>query len=94
MASEKKRQQALIDIINKMFEIAGHDVTYADVEGRQDDWYMQWTMTNAQYKEWQDWGIKYLSKNLRINKKWAAREMGMIGLMYGLKFSDRWDMSS
>jgi hypothetical protein len=51
-------------------------------------------MTNAQYKEWQDWGIKYLNKNLRMNKKFAAQEMGMIGLMYGLKFSDRWDMSS
>lgn len=88
MASEKKRQQALIDIINKMFEIAGHDVTYADVEGRQDDWYMQWTMTNAQYKEWLDWGSKYLSKKLRTNQKWATREMGMIGLMYGLKFKD------
>ena len=35
MSREEKRQQALVDIINQMFIIAGHDVTYDDVEDVQ-----------------------------------------------------------
>ena len=48
---EKKRQtkeQMAITLIDKMFEFAGHDARYKDVEGRTDNWYQQWTMTEAQ----------------------------------------------
>jgi hypothetical protein len=44
------------DIINQMFIIAGHQVSYDDIIGRKDAWYTQWTMTEAQRQEWIDWG--------------------------------------
>jgi len=83
---DQKRQQAVIDLINKMFEIAGHNVTYEDIEGRQDDWYTQWTMSPEQNDEWQNWGVEYLKKKFKWNKKVAQTEMAWISLMWGLKF--------
>ena len=71
-----------------MFEIAGHEVTYDDVVGRKDAWYTDWTMTEAQNDEWKQWGIKYLKTRLKMNKYFAEREMAMVSLMWGLKFSD------
>ena len=49
--SRKKRPQGeeiVRTIINKMFEIAGHNVTYDDIKDRKDNWYQQWTMTEEQ----------------------------------------------
>jgi hypothetical protein len=87
MARLDKHQIAIL-LINKMFEIAGHDVTYKDVEGRQDDWYRQWTMTEAQNKEWKEWGAKFIKTQLRTNKESAQREMTWFDMCYGLKISD------
>jgi hypothetical protein len=72
-------------MINKMFEIAGHSVTFEDIKGRKDDWYAQWTMTEEQNKEWRDWGIKYLKKQKGLYKHYAERQIAMFDLMYGLK---------
>ena len=82
----QREEQLVPDMINKMFEIAGHQVTYDDVIDRKDDWYCQWTMTEQQYDEWKLWGKKYLMKNLRMYAKMAERQMAMVGLMWGLKF--------
>jgi hypothetical protein len=71
-------------LINKMFEIANHNVVFEDIEGRQDNWYQQWTMTEAQNEEWKNWGIAFLRKKKRWNKFLAEREMGMFALCYGL----------
>lgn len=83
---KEREEKAVIDIINEMFHIAGHTVTYEDIKDRKDAWYSDWTMTEAQYDEWKKWGKKYLQKNLRCYAKMAEREMNMIGLMWGLKF--------
>ena len=88
MSRYEKEQNLVPDMINKMFEIAGHAVTYEDIKDRKDDWYVQWTMTVAQNDEWKAWGKKYLAKNLKLNTKYAERQMAMISLMWGLKFSD------
>ena len=88
MTREQKREKAVVDLINQMFIIAGHDVTYDDIAGRKDDWYAQWTMTVAQAEEWKKWGENYLRKNLKLNKYMAEREMAMVNLMWGLKYSD------
>ena len=85
---EQKREQAVIDIINQMFVIAGHEVTFEDIKGRKDDWFTQWTMTTAQSEEWRAWGIAYLRKNLKMNKKLAEKEMTWFNLQWGLKYSD------
>lgn len=88
LTRQEKETQMVVDMINKMFEIAGHAVTYEDVKDRKDAWYSEWTMTEAQYDEWKAWGKKYLQTKLRMYAKMAERQMEMIGLMWGLKFSD------
>ena len=85
---QQKREKALVDLINQMFIIAGHDVTYDDIKDRKDDWYAQWTMTVAQGDEWKDWGIAYLRKELKLTPTLAEREMQWVNLMWGLKYSD------
>lgn len=85
LSHQQKKEKAVIDLINKMFEIAGHQVTYDDIKGRQDQWYLDWTITEEQDRQWKDWGKKYLMKELRMYSKLAEREMAMVGLMWGLK---------
>ena len=48
LSREQKNEQAVKDLINQMFIIAGHQVTYDDIVGRKDAWYTDWTMTEAQ----------------------------------------------
>jgi hypothetical protein len=45
-------------------------------------------MTVEQNEEWKKWGVKELQKRFRFSKKFAEREMAMISLMWGLKFSN------
>jgi hypothetical protein len=88
LSREEKWQIAITDLINQMFKIAGHNVTYDDIKDRKDAWYTEWTMTMAQHDEWRKWGEEYLQKNLKLNRYLAKREMAMAGLNWGLKFSD------
>lgn len=88
LTKDEKVQKAVEALLDKMFDIAGHDVTYRDVKDRTDAWYQQWTMTVEQNEQWKEWGIDYLRKNLKLTKKTAEVEMGWVSLMWGLKFSD------
>jgi hypothetical protein len=83
-----KERQLLKELIDKMFEIAGHDLKFEDVEGRKDSWYQQYTMTEAQNKEWREWGSKHIKKKKRYYSKIASREMALLDLYCGLKISD------
>ena len=88
MTTQDKSKQIAIDLINKMFEIAGHTARYEDVIGRTDAWFQEYTMTEAQNEEWRKWGEEYLRKKKRWNKKMAEREMAMVDLYCGLKIVD------
>jgi len=88
LTKEQKREQAVIDLLNQMFIIAGHNVTYEDIKGRKDNWWTEWTMTIAQADEWKAWGVDYLRKNLKLNKALAEKEMQWVNLQWGLKYSD------
>ena len=88
LTKQQKREQAVIDLLNQMFVIAGHSVTYEDIKGRTDNWWAEWTMTTAQADQWKAWGIEYLRKNLKINKTLAEKEMQWINVQWGLKYSD------
>jgi hypothetical protein len=88
LSKQEKKEQVIIDLVNKMFEIAGHTVTFEDIKDRKDNWFQQWTMTTEQNDRWKLWGKKYLIKNLRMNAKSAEKEMMWISLQWGLKFSD------
>ena len=88
MKREDKNKLILKELIDKMFEIAGHPLKFEDVEGRTDYWFQQYTMTEAQNEEWKEWGIKLLMKKKRYNRKYAGREIAMLDLYCGLKISD------
>jgi hypothetical protein len=88
LSREQKREQAVVDLINQMFIIAGHEITYDDIKDRKDDWFTEWTMTTAQSEEWKKWGVNYLRENLKVSKKLAEREMMWVNLQWGLKYSD------
>ena len=88
LSREEKNQKMIRDLINKMFEIAGHNITYDDIKDRKDEWFTEWTMTMEQNNEWKKWGREYLKKEMKVWPKLVEREMEMISLMWGLKFSD------
>lgn len=88
LSRQEKREHVIINLINKMFEIAGHPVTFDDIKDRKDNWFQEWTMTVEQNDQWKAWGKKYLIKNLRINAKLADQEMAWVSLQWGLKFSN------
>lgn len=88
LTQQQKQQLFVEDAINKMFEIAGYHIAFNDIKDRTDDWYTQWTMTVEQNDSWKEWGISEIQKRFKYNKQWAEKEMGMISLMWGLKFSD------
>jgi hypothetical protein len=88
LSKKEKSEILLVNLINKMFEIAGHNVTYNDIKDRKDDWYQDWTMTYEEGEQWKQWGILEIKKKLKLNQHLAEREMGMINLMWGLKYSN------
>jgi hypothetical protein len=88
MKREDKNKLILKELIDKMFEMAGHDLKFEDVEGRKDNWFQQYTMTEAQNEEWRKWGTEVIAKKRRFGKKLADREMRMLDLYCGLKISD------
>ena len=88
LSSQERNDQAIKYLINEMFKIAGHDVTYDDIKDRKDEWYREWTMTVSQGEEWKSWGVNYLRKSHRMSKKVAEREMLWVNLQWGLMYSD------
>ena len=91
MAKRLTKQQKIdlfvVDAINKMFEIAGHSVTYDDILGVE-NWFQKYTMTVEQGEEFKKWGKKYLMKELRMYAKAAEREMMWFNLQWGLTYSN------
>ena len=87
LSREQKREKAVVDLINQMFIIAGHNVTYQDVVG-VDNWFKDYTMTVEQGDELKKWGKKYLMKNLNMYAKQAEREMQWFSLQWGLTYSN------
>jgi hypothetical protein len=84
----EKQESAVPILLDKMFEIAGHETRYRDIVGRKDAWYQDWQMTLAQNEEWKSWGINFLKQDLKMRQKQAELEMGMISLNWGLGISD------
>jgi hypothetical protein len=87
-ANPKKVQTLTESLIDEMFRIAGHPVTYQQVLGRKDDWFNEYTMTEDQCEQWMNWGTTQIAKTLRFPKEMARREMAMINLQWGLKIQN------
>jgi hypothetical protein len=87
LTREEKKEKAIVDIINQMFVIAGHDVTYDDIVG-VDKWYQKYTMTFEQGEQLKQWGKQYLMRELKMRAVYAEKEMRWFNVMWGLKYSD------
>jgi len=85
LSRQEKIDQAIVDLINEMFKIAGHEVTYDDIKDRKDNWFQEYTMTEEQNNEWIEFGKKYIKKKLHMLAYRAEKEMMWINLMWGLK---------
>ena len=85
MTPKEKQMKVVEELINKMFEIAGHEVTYNDIKDRKDDWYTQWTMTQDQERDWINWGVDHIRKQLKIPLQRAKLEMNMCNANWGLR---------
>ncbi len=86
MRSKRLTDEDIIkELINTMFIIAGHDVTFEDIKGRKDNWYEQWTMTPEQEEKWMEHMVKYFRKHRSMTIKYAQTAASMFNLMYGLK---------
>jgi hypothetical protein len=86
MRRKRKTDQEIIkEIVDKMFSIAGHNVTYEDVLGRKDQWYYDWDMTPEQEQQWMDWMVDLFQKEKGLSKEYARRSAAMYNLMWGLR---------
>ena len=84
-----KKEWLIKMLIDEMFLIAGHpDVTYEDILGRKDPWYMEYTMTWDQNQQFKKAGIEIMRREMKWSVKRAENEIGWFCLMYGLKLSD------
>jgi hypothetical protein len=91
LTKQEKWNKASEDLINKMFEIAGHNVTYDDIKGTNRRLVHRLDYDRCSAEQWKEWGMEYLQKNMKLNKKLADIEMRMFNVMYGLKYSDWFD---
>ena len=87
LTKEEKKDKAIVDIINQMFVIAGHDATYDDIVDVE-KWFQQYTMTVEQGEELKEWGKQYLMKNLKMRAAQAEKEMQWFNVMWGLTYSN------
>jgi hypothetical protein len=87
LTRDQKKDKAIIDLINQMFIIAGHNVTYDNIVGVK-DWFREYTMTVEQGEEFKKWGKKYLMKNLQMRAAMAEKEMMWFNLQWGLTYSN------
>ena len=87
LTREQKKEKAIVDIINQMFVIAGHNVTYEDIVG-VDNWYQKYTMTFEQGEALKEWGKQYLMRELKMRAVYAEKEMQWFNVMWGLRYSD------
>jgi hypothetical protein len=87
LTRQQKKDKAIKDLINQMFIIAGHNVTYDDIVG-VDKWFEKYSMTVEQSEEFKKWGKKYLMKNLQMWAASAEKEMMWFNLQWGLTYSN------
>ena len=86
MKTKKKTEEEVSkELMNAMFTIAGHDVTFDDVVKEPEGYYDRYTWTPEQEKEWISWAIDHVKKTLKHRATYADREVSMFNLCYGLR---------
>ena len=82
---KKTKEDVAKDLVNAMFLIAGHNVTFDDVAKEPEGYYNRYTWSPEQEKEWMSWATDYIKKHLKHRSTHADREVAMFNLCYGLR---------
>ena len=77
------KEKWLDEILTKQFEMVGEEYKPSIV--KKDNWYLDYTWTNEQEKEFQDWLAVYFKKRLKFSKEYCARQAGWFILHCGFK---------
>ena len=81
-----QQEQKIAEVlIEKMFEIAGYNVSYREAVSKGSNWFNLWTITLEQQEKWMRWGAKYMHEELGIPLYLAERKMDIFNFNYGLK---------
>lgn len=88
---DKIRQLFVTQAINKMFEIAGLEITFDDIKNwdtikhKGVTWNEYYSMTDREKEKWKVWFLYEAGKQLKLQKYWAIREFNKFDSMWGLK---------
>ena len=86
MNTRIKREEFVIDAINKQFEIANIDPTVLKTDPT--GWFSNNTMTDIHHQQWKLWFIAECRKRFKYSKHAAEREFDYFDLSYGLKIKN------
>jgi len=84
MTKREKERKVFITLINKQLEPFG--VKYEEVKDNP-NWYMEYRTTEEAEREFMDWGIALIRKELRMSAQRAKMEMNWFILQWGLTTS-------
>lgn len=79
------KQEILRTCIDMMFFVSNHNARYDDIKDLQDEWYLDYTWTSEQEKEWLDWASDFIHEKTNWSKLKARQEAGWLLLNFGLK---------
>jgi hypothetical protein len=89
-----KHKELIKELINKQFEIAGHDMTYdklkelglnVEQDDPNDNWYFKYTRTPEQAEEFKSYAMDRMVEVLNMSKQRALYEFGWFDLSFGLR---------
>ena len=81
-----RKDKLYIELINKMFEIAGHDCDFEKAKSIP-EFYLKYSMTQEQQDKWFEYGIKRIKLKLGYSQFKSEKLMDMINLNHGLTLS-------
>lgn len=87
MTKEDKIAKFVMDAIYKQLDIAGysHDLI------KEENWFSNYTMTEAQLNEWKQWFLSECKSRFRWGKAMGEKEFMWFNLQYGLKIEETVD---
>jgi hypothetical protein len=81
MTKREKERKVFIALINRQLEPFG--VTYDEVKDNP-NWYMEYRTTEEAEREFMDWGVALIRKELRMSAQRAKMEMNWFILQWGI----------
>ena len=81
----ERKYQIIQELLEKMFEYAGHYPPNQTLRETKRDWYNNYTMSKEAKQQWIAWGTTHLQSEMGLPRDRAATEMQMLDLTFGLK---------